>query len=51
MAAEMESLVVEMLSKCYEQKKRRATARVSQPVGSGAAYAPQPRKNEPGSRL
>ena len=51
MAAEMESLVVEMLSKCYEQKKRRATARVSTPAGSGAAYAPQPRKNEPGSRL
>lgn len=51
MAAEMESLVVEMLSKCYEQKKRRATARVSPPVGSGASYAPQPRKSEPGSRL
>ena len=51
MAAEMESLVVEMLSKCYEQKKRRATARVSPPSGSGEAYAPQPRRNQPGSQL
>ncbi len=51
MAAEMESLVAELLSKCYEQKKTRVTARVKPPATSGSIHSPQPHKNEPGSRL
>jgi biopolymer transport protein ExbB len=50
MAAEMESLAAELLSKCYEQKKKRATARVSPPASSSAIYGAHPGKNEPGSR-
>jgi biopolymer transport protein ExbB len=50
MAAEMESLAAALLSKCYEQKKGRSTARVTPSAGSSAVEGAQPRKKEQGSR-
>ncbi len=47
MAAEMESLIADLLAKCYYQKQRKLAARLTPPPSSSQSFAPRPAYENP----